>query len=174
MASTMSSYIPTNGSTVPRPAETLTAPWESLPWGAAISHALKGKITYADLASATQVLLYDRRVDANNRITLALDTAGANTGKFALTMVVGGVSATISTTAQLTPGIDQDFNVAFACTSTEVGIALNGTAETRVSHALGLPALSTMPATFAGMVYKDTVLGWAVDIGNAGLAEATA
>jgi len=88
-------------------------------------------------------------------------------------MVNGGTSATISTTADLTPNINEPFNVAFTCTATELGIALNGTAETRVSHALGLPDLSAVVATFKGMGTRSLIREWSDDLTDEGIAEAS-
>lgn len=139
----------------------------------AVSIQMEGTETFADEGTADQVLLYDRRVDANNRITLSLDTDSTKVGTLTLTMVNGGSSATISTTAELTPGVNDPFNVAIVCTSNEIGIALDGTAETRVSHSIGLPDLSGADATFGGMGTRAVVREWAADITDAGLAGAT-
>ncbi len=166
--STPSSYIPAAGSTVTRGAETLTAPSANLPWSSdAISIAMEGLETYADEGTAGQVTLYDRRVDASNRITLTLDTDSTKTGTFTLTVVNGGSTETISTTGEITPGINKPFNLAFVATSTELGIALNGTAETRVSHTLGLPDLSGADATYEGMGARTLVREWADDVDEA-------
>ena len=173
--STPSSYIPTNGSTVTRPAETLTIPSENLPWsGTAVSIALDSLETYADEGTAGQVTLADWRTDANNRITLTLDTDSTKTGTFTLTMVNGGSSESISTTGEITPGINKPFNVAIVATSTELGIALDGTAETRVSHSIGLPDLEAEDLELEGMGYRSSIRVWGEDITDTGIAEATA
>ncbi len=133
----------------------------------AVSIAMEGLETYADEDTAGQVSLYDRRVDANNRITLTLDTDSTKTGTFTLTLVNGGSTETISTTGEIAPGVNKPFNVAFVATSTELGIALNGTAETRVSHTLGLPDLSGADATYEGMGTRSLIREWADDVDEA-------
>ena len=175
LGSTPSSYIPTSNSAVTRAAETLTIPAAKLPYSAtAMSIQMDGLETFADEGSATQETLFDWRVDSNNRITLALDTDSTKVGTLTLTMVNGsGTDETISTTAELTPGVDDPFNVAIVCTSNEIGIALDGTAETRVSHSIGLPDLSGADATLGGNGTRALVRAWNQDITDAGIEEAS-
>jgi len=140
----------------------------------AVSIQMDGLETFADEGNATQETLFDWRVDANNRITLNLDTDSTKVGTLTLTMVNGsGTDETISTTAELTPGVNDPFNVAIVCTSNEIGIALDGTAETRVSHSIGLPDLSAEDATMGGNGTRAQLRAWAVDLTNAGQESAT-
>jgi hypothetical protein len=172
---TPSSYIPTSNAAVTREAETLTVPAAKLPYSAtAMSIQMEGLETFADEGSATQETLFDWRVDSNNRITLALDTDSTKVGTLTLTMVNGsGTDETISTTAELTPGVNDRFNVAIVCTPTEIGIALDGTAETRVSHSIGLPDLSGADATLGGNGTRALVRAWNQDITDAGIEAAS-
>ena len=175
LAATPSSPMLTTGSTATRAAETLTIPAANLPWSSsAVSIQMDGLETFADEGSATQENLFDWQVDSNNRITLALDTDSAKVGTLTLTMVNGsGTDETISTTAELTPGINDPFNVSIVCTSNEIGIALDGTAETRVSHSIGLPDLSGADATLGGNGTRALLRVWNQDITNAGQEAAT-
>lgn len=139
-----------------------------------VSIQMDGLETFADEGSATQETLFDWRVDSNNRITLALDTDSTKVGTLTLTMVNGsGTDETISTTAELTPGVNDPFNVAIVCTSNEIGIALDGTAETRVSHSIGLPDLSGADATLGGNGTRRLVRAWNQDITDAGIEAAS-
>jgi len=119
--------------------------------------------------------VFDWRADANNRITVTLDTSTTKTGTVTLTMVNGGSSETVSATAELTPGIDVAADISFRCTSSALNIALNGTAATEVSHSIGLPDLSIVDADLGDGVIRDReTLLWSEDIGDVGIAETTA
>lgn len=172
---TPSSCIPTAGATVTRAAESgLTIPAALVPYDSAeVSAALVGLETYADQGTAAQVTLMDWRLDANNRITLTLDTDGAKTGTLTLTMVNAGTSASISATAELTPGVNTAYSVAWRATDSEINIALNGTAETALATANGLPDLSGSDVALDGMGAKSQVLNWDADIGDTGIEEAS-
>ena len=109
---------------------------------AAISEAMRLLLTYVDLGTVGQSTIYDRRVDVNNRITVTLDTDGAKTGTFTLTMVNGGVSATVSTAVEIIPGNNVTANLAWSMDGAGIGIALNGTDATQAT-AIGVPDLTT-------------------------------
>ena len=174
-AATPSSYTPTNGATATRAADTFTIPAANLPYSpSAMSGALKRRITYADTGTATEQTLFDWRADASNRITITLDTSGANTGKITLTVVNGGVSSSVTTTTDLSPGIDVIANIAWRITASEINIALNGTAETAVSNTAGIPNLSAVDATLGGMGALGSEVMWGEDTADAGMAEASA
>lgn len=138
--------IQTDGSAATRGAEAaeLSATWSADGvWG-----AIRGAETYADAGAAEQELLFDWRVDANNRITLALDTASAKTGDLTLTVVDGGVSQSVSAAA-MEPGWLQPFEVAWRVDGSEINVAVNGVAATAVSTA-NMPDLSAVSPTLGG------------------------
>ncbi|MDX2482485.1 MAG: hypothetical protein QNK42_02355 [Pseudodonghicola sp.] len=169
------SYIPTSGSTVTRAADSLIIPAAKLPYSmTAMSWASDLLITYADTGSSAEQTLFDWRADASNRITLTLDTSSAKTGTLTLSVVSGGVSASISTSAELTPGVDVAAKIVWRVTASEINIALDGTAETAVTNTAGVPDLSSADATFGGMVTIAMERGWAVDLGDTGIEGASA
>lgn len=168
-----SSYIPPTGSTVTRAAATRSVASGDWPYSAtAMSWFVEGGETYADAGTAGQVTIMDSRVDANNRVTLTLDTDGAKTGTFTLTVVNGGSSASVSTTNEITPDILSGFKVACTVTPTSLGICLNGTDNT-AAHAVGIPDLSTADVDFEGMGTRADERMWDADIGAAGRQEVT-
>jgi hypothetical protein len=169
------SYIPTDGATATRAADSLSTAAAVLPYnGSGMSGALDCTINYTDNGSAAEATLFDWRADVNNRITLTLDTSGANTGVLTLTMVNGGSSASVSTTAQLTPGTEAVCKVAWYVNGSAINIALDGTAETATATAIGVPDLSGADVVYDGnrVMYKSLL--WGAVIGNTGIAEASA
>lgn len=164
------SYIPTSGSTATRNADTLTIP---TPSAAAMSGSMSRLISYADTGTATEATLLDHRVDANNRITITLDTAGANTGKVTLTVVNGGSSVSVTSTNQITPGVNKALKVAWRVTASDINIALNGTAATAVSNTAGVPDLSSADETVGGIVMIEQERRWIVGLDDSALATAS-
>ncbi len=174
--STPSSYIPNlaaSGS-VTRAAETQSAAsgnWaydSSAMWG-----AFDFTETYADEGTAGQVELLDIRADANNRITITLDTDGAETGELTLTMVNGGTSASVAVDA-LSPGIWQESKFAWRVTDSDIAISLNGASEVSTATAIGIPNLSAAAMQFEGMGTRALITQGAGDVGAAGIEEASA
>ena len=175
VGSTLQSHIPTAGATATRAAETRPTKAAVLP---AITTAVSGShkllLTYADTNTATQQTLFDWRADASNRITLTLDTAGANTGKVTLTVVDGGTSSSVTSTNQIAAGINVAANVAWRVTDDFINIALNGTAATQAANTATVPDLGSANAA-TGITGNDGLgLIWAEDIGDTGTEEASA
>lgn len=166
------SYIPTAGAQGDRAADILSIAAATCPDPASGSHHVF--VTYADTGAAAEQTIFDRRVDANNRITLTLDTDGAKTGTFTLTMVNGGSSASTSHSTEITPGVSVEAHVAWRVTSSEIQIALNGVSETATSTAIGIPDLSSADADFDGITgSRMTDVLSPEDWGDAGIAEIT-
>jgi len=172
LAETASSY---SGAGVTRAADALSVGASDMPYNAAgMSGLHKLFLNYEDTGTATEQTLLDWRADANNRITVTLDTAGANTGKVTLTVVNGGSSVSVTSTNQVTPGSNVAARVAWRVSASEINIALNGTAATAVSNTAGVPNLSSADATLGGMAVRTLESAWGADIGDSGIAEATA
>lgn len=170
-----SSHVMTTGAMATRNAESLSIAPGKWPFSAsAMSGALVGAETFADEDVAAQVRLVDIRADANNRITLSLDTDGARTGTFTLTIVNGGASVSLSAAAELPPGILSGFGVAWRVTASEINLALDGVAETAVANTAGIANLSGAEVTFGGMGFRKQSLFWGDDIGDSGLEEVSA
>lgn len=108
---------------------------------AELSGAMSMFISYTDLDAAGQLTIYDHRVDANNRMTVTLDTDGANTGLFTFAMVNGGSLASVSSAVQIAPGVNVSAKVAWYATASGINIALNGNSSTEVATAIGVPDL---------------------------------
>lgn len=102
---------------------------------------IKGAITYTDDGATSQQTFMDVRTDANNRITITLDTDGVKTGNVTLTMVNGGSSAGV-TTAYLSPGTDQEFSIAWAVSGSEISLSCGGAAVATTATAIGVPDVS--------------------------------
>jgi hypothetical protein len=133
---------------------------------------LKGTETFADLNTAGQVTLFDWRADANNRITITIDTDGAETGEVTLTMVSGGVSWVVAAD-YLSPGINVPFNIAWRVTDADINLAVGGTASTANTSVTSIPDLSSATAAFNGMGTRALFRAGVGDIGDTGIAEAS-
>ncbi len=181
----LSSYVKTTGSTVARASDDLRIPAAvmqaailaatgSSAMPAAISSSMHLLLTYADLGTAGQSTIYDRRVDVNNRITVTMDTDGAKTGTFTLTMVNGGASATVSSAVEITPGVNVTANLSWSMDAAGIGLSLNGTDATQAT-AIGVPDLTTADVEYLSanaVAINAQDLEWFDQIGSAGRIEA--
>jgi hypothetical protein len=166
-----SSYTPATGSEVTRAAEEVES--DNLSYNSdAMWFSLKGYVTYADIGSAGQMKLFDWRDDDNNRITVTLDTDGAETGEITLTVVSGGTSWSVAAD-YLSPGINVPFNIAWRVTDDDINLAVGGTAATANTSPTSIPDLSSATAVFAVNGVQELFRQGVGNLGDTGIAEAS-
>jgi hypothetical protein len=176
-APTPSSYIPTSGSAVTRAADVLTIPAANLPYNStALSIQMDGAINFADEGLAAQQTFLRWQLDANNFISVDLDTDSTATGEVNFNQAAGGVVDTVVTSATaLAPSIATTFNIASRHGSTFINGALNGTALTADTTPVALANLAATNLNL-GFDYMGTIKTlrlWGQDVGNAGISEAS-
>jgi hypothetical protein len=166
------SWSPTIGTQATRAADT-TASDNFSHDGTAMWGAIHGLETFADLGTADQILLLDWRADANNRITVSIDTDGAETGEITLTMVNGGVSATAAVD-YLSPGVDQSMGIGWRVTGSDIAVSVGGGTAVVTATATGIPDLSSADATFSGNGFRALFTQGVGACGDAGIEEISA
>lgn len=170
------SYIPTNGSTVTRAAETLTIAGADTPFNTTgFTIYEKGFITYADNNSGLEAQLARINQDANNNHEWRLSTASTATGIIQVRVEAGGTIDVSQTTNELTPGVNTAFAVASRYTSSELQVALNGTTSTADTS---IPSITDMSATAFEPLYNfngyiSELRYWGTDLAESGIAEVT-
>jgi hypothetical protein len=168
--STPSSYIPTFGATATRAAD--DADSDNLTYdSSAMWFTLSGLQTFADEGVAGQEVLFDWRADANNRITVTIDTDGAETGEITLTVVSGGTTWSVAQD-YLSPGVNVPFSIAWRVTDTEINVAAGGTSATAVATT-SIPDLSSASAAFGGNGVYSLFRQGVGDLGDVGITEAS-
>ena len=165
LGATPSSYIPTSGASATRAADTLTIPAANMPWNPlAVSIAMEGRMTGG---SHTLARWY---ADANNNTILS-----AGVSDFTFTQEASGTVDSV-TGGSFTSGTLVPFNIASRHGSTFVNGAVDGTALTADLTPVALPDLSAtdllLGYDFMGTIKSFRV--WADDLGDTGIAEASA
>ena len=150
----------------------------------AVSIQMKGKMTYADEGIGVaadgvtaQVMFHTWRTHASNYICVGLNSNGASTGQIlAVQEAATVVDSVSSSSTKYAPGVNVPFNIASRHGSTFINAAVDGQALTENSTPTVLPDLSTtnfqIGYDFMGTISEVRV--WPVDIGDTGIAEASA
>jgi hypothetical protein len=165
--STPSSYIPTSGATVTRAAETNEIAGADMP-ASTSDYSLSAHMEI-DRAAGQEMILADWRVDANNRITVKVNTSNA----VVLEHVRSGTVVTV-TGGTISGGQGIACNWAIRITASAANIAVNGTAATEESVG-GIIDLSSaafeVPDEIMGTCSE--IRGFGADIGDTGIEQAS-
>lgn len=140
------SYIPTAGAQVTRPADALSIDSTLLPYDStAMTIALDGEMTYADTnAIGNPTFFYwGATSTANERIRVLMDTRSTDTGQVIFEQVIGGSPISVSSSGSAySPDLNVPFNIASRHTSSDLNGAVDGTALTANTTPTTLPDLS--------------------------------
>lgn len=174
----LSSYIKTTGSSATRAAESATIAAADLPYSAAaMTLALKGRVSYIDSNNTAEARLLRWFDDSNNNIEWYLNTGGSLTGDLRAFQEVGGVTDAAIGASQITPGFLKSFNLAARHGATLTQAANDGVAGTLNSTPASLPNLSATDLKLADFDFTgslETLRMWDADLGTSGIEEASA
>lgn len=175
-APTPSSYIPTNGATATRGAETLTVAAADLPYDSTnMSIQMDGRMTYADTGN-TEVVWFIWQFASSNYIQANLRTQSTATGEVYHLQAANGVADDVDgRSSQYSPGILVPYNIASRHGATFINGAVDGTALTADTTPTALPDLSTTDLSL-GDDYMGTIRTfrmWAKDLTDEGIEEAS-
>lgn len=173
-----SSYVPTNSViNVTRAADSLSIAGTDLAYDATnMSFAMDGVITYADEGTAAQHTFFEWVADANNYISMDLDTDGADTGEINGNQSATGTLTTVAATSSYSVGTYVPYSIAMRNTSSAINIAKDGTSETEDTSPTELPDLSATSLVFAeddAVMTVKTFRQWGDDITDAGIEAAS-
>jgi hypothetical protein len=162
-----SSHIPTSGATVARAVGTNEIAGADMPASTA-DYSLSAHMEI-DRAAGQEMILADWRVDANNRVTVKVNTSNA----VVLEHVRSGTTVTV-TGGTISGGQGVACNWAIRVTASAANIAVNGTAATEaaVGGTIDLSmAAFEIPDEIMGTISE--VRGFAADIADTGIEEAS-
>jgi len=179
VASTPSSYIPTDGSTVTRDAQTLTVPSSELGWNSSgISLAIEGRITASD--DAEDIMTLSQWKETNiQRIDTKIRWNGAYQGNVHVLAYNGSSPYTADEGVgahSVSDGVLSPYNIAWRHTSSTLQSASSGSA---ISPA-GTPNNGVVDLSASDMTLGTDYMGtishvrqWDEDIGETGIEEAS-
>jgi len=171
------SYIATTTASVARAADSLTIAGTDLTYDSTnMSFAMDGVITYADEGTAAQHTFFEWVADANNYISMDLDTDSTDTGEVNGNQSATGTLTTVAATSSYSAGAYVPYSIAMRNTSSAINIAKDGTAETEDTSPTQLPDLSATSLVFAednAVMTVKTFRQWGDDITDAGIEAAS-
>jgi hypothetical protein len=143
-----------------------------------VSIQMQGEMTYAEVTDGNNVVPFRWHIDNNNRIIDRLSVvSGSDTGQFIFQQTNSGTNDEVGSGANTySPGVNVPFNIASRHGSTFINGAVDGTALTADTTPVALPDLSSTDLQL-GYDYMGTISLfriWADDLGDAGIAEASA
>jgi hypothetical protein len=141
-----------------------------------VSIQMDGKMTYADEDQVSQVLQLRWYKDSSNQVLLYIAAHAFFEGSQIILQESGNVVDYVQTTGSYySPGVNVPYNIASRHGSTFINGAVDGTALTANTTPTALPDLSStdLNLAFDYMGTVKTFRVWNVDLGDAGIAEAS-
>lgn len=152
-----SSYIPTDGATATRNAETLTiSSADTSPSTTAISVHFKGEMDYGDENAGSQYIFWRWYNTAVNFIQTDMDTNSTFTGEINAVSMYSAVFDAVDHPTQYTAGREVPVNFASRHTSSSLNVAVDGVADTENSTPIALPNLDAVDLEL-GYQYNGTI-----------------
>lgn len=142
-SSVPTSYIPTAGAQVTRPADALSIDSTLLPYDStAMTIAMDGEVTYADEGGFNTVIFIDWFESVDDSIDLNISTNSTETGSVFFSQEAVTVIDNTKALNAYSSGINVPFNIASRHTSSDLNGAVDGTALTANTTPTALPDLS--------------------------------